>query len=123
MRLLLRCAAGLALVVPVASNAMTVTEFLGKADTLQKRGMMAMFSSDVGLLKSEVITAGKALRAEQNAANAARRPAATCMPSPAPMNSDELIAYFRKIAPQRGSASVKDGLAAFMNSKHPCPKR
>ena len=111
-----------ALLLPVAAHAMTVGDFLAKADALKARGMMAMFSPDITLLKSEVITAGKALRAEQNAANAAHRQASTCMPQPAPMNSDELIGYLKKLPPGHRSLSVKDGLAGYMNSKYPCAR-
>ena len=75
MKKLLLAAALIAL--PVAAlHAMTVAVFLEKADALKSRGALALFSSDLGLLKGEMQTAGAALRAERLAAErAGRRPA------------------------------------------------
>jgi hypothetical protein len=54
-------AAALLAIVPLgAANAMDVATFLGKADALQKKGMMALMSSDYKLLKSEIQTNGAA---------------------------------------------------------------
>lgn len=114
--------AALAVVVPVgALHAMTVAAFLEKADALQARGMMAMFSSDIGLLKGEVTSAGTALRAEVAAARQAGRQPAFCAPERVRMNSNELLAYFRSIpAAQRQRLEVRDAMRFYMVRRYPC---
>ncbi len=82
---------------------------------------MALFSSDIGLLKKEIQNSGKELRAEQIAAQKAGRKPATCMPAKAAMNSNELLAHFRSIPPQQRTMPVKAGLAGLMRKKYPCP--
>ena len=92
------------------------------ADALQKRGPLALFSKDIGLLKAEVVRSGKALRAEQVAAERAGRKPATCLPAkPADISSNELLAHFRAIPPAQRGMSVKDGFAGLMRKKFPCP--
>ena len=70
-------AAVLLAVVPLgAAQAMDVATFLAKADALQKKGMMALMSSDYKLLKNEIVAHSQTLRAERLAAERAhRRPA------------------------------------------------
>jgi hypothetical protein len=113
----------LALVVaPVtALQAMSVAVFLQKAETLQKKGMAAMFSSDLGLLKGEIRNASKALKAEREAAQRAGRPRAYCPPAKASLNSNELLAHFRTIPPaQRSRTEVRDALRTLLARKYPC---
>ena len=113
----------LLVVLPVtALHAMTVAVFLEKAEALQKRGMTAMFSSDIGLLKNEIKGAGDALREERLAAQRAGRRAAYCPPERPSLNSNELLAHFRAIpAPQRARTEVKDALRTLLVRKYPCP--
>lgn len=114
--------AALAVVVPIgALHAMTVAVFLEKADALQARGMMAMFSSDIGLLKGEVTSAGAALRAETAAARRAGRPPAFCAPERVRMSSNELLAFFRALPPaQRQRLEVRDAMRFYMVRRFPC---
>ncbi len=110
--------------VPVAAaqaQSMPVSAFLAKADALQKKGMMAMFSGDIGVLKREIVNSGKELRAEQDAAAKAGRKPATCMPAKVSMNTNELLTHFRSIPPQQRAMPVKAALAGLMRKKHPCP--
>jgi hypothetical protein len=44
-------AAGALMVLPAVANAMTVAEFLAKADALKAKGMMAMMSADISVLR------------------------------------------------------------------------
>jgi hypothetical protein len=113
----------LALVVaPVtALQAMNVAVFLQKAEALQKKGMRAMFSSDLGLLKGEIRTASAALKAEREAAQRAGRPSAYCPPARASLNSNELLAHFRAIpVAQRPRTEVRDALRGLLARKYPC---
>jgi hypothetical protein len=115
-------AAALLAVVPLgAANAMDVATFLGKADALQKKGMMALMSSDYKLLKSEIETNGAALRAERLAAERAGKKPAYCPPAKQSLTSNEVLAAFRTIpVAQRPRIQVKDALRALMGRKYPC---
>ena len=59
--------AALLLASATAANAatgdMSVATFLAKVDALKAKGPMALFSSDIGLLKNEAYAAGRAYRA------------------------------------------------------------
>jgi len=68
MRLKLIVAAVAALVPAMASaQSMSAETFFQKAQALQRKGMMAMFSSDVKKLMKEAKAAGETARAQQHA--------------------------------------------------------
>jgi hypothetical protein len=109
----------LALLLPAAAQAMTVAEFLGKAEKLQARGMMAMFSSDIGLLKAEIKGASVAYRADV----AAGKPPQSCPPALGTVktSSDELLAAFRAVpAAERTRLSVRAAFSNYMAKRFPC---
>lgn len=104
-----------------AAQAMDVATFLAKADSLQKKGMLALMSSDYKLLKAEIETNVLALRNERLAAERARRRAAYCPTGRQSLNSDEILASFRTVpAAQRPRTPVKDALRALLVRKYPC---
>ncbi len=102
------------------AQSMPVSQFLAKADALQKKGALALLSSDFRLLKREIQSSGRQLRAEQNAARRTGRKPATCLPPKADMNSSELLAHFRSIPPEQRNMPVKTALAGLMRKKYPC---
>lgn len=107
--------------VPSALNAMPLSEFLPKAEALQKKGAMALFSSDMGLLKNELKAAGAQLRAERlSAAQAGRKPA-YCPPPKGGLNPNELVTYLQTIPPAQRGMSFKDAYKSFLIKKYPCP--
>ena len=107
---------------PLLAQSMPVSQFLAKADALQKKGPLALFSSDIKRLKDEVTNSGKQLRAEQIAARRAGQKPATCMPEDkASIGSDELLAHFRSIPPGQRNMPVKTAFAGLMRKKYPCP--
>jgi hypothetical protein len=111
----------LALVPIGAAQAMDVATFLAKADAVQKKGMMALMSSDYKLLKNEVIAQSTTLRAERLAAERAHRKPAYCPPAKQYLGSGEILAGFRSIpAAQRPRVQVKDALRALLARKYPC---
>jgi len=112
----------LLIALPAALQAMTVAVFLEKAEALRSRGALAMFSSDLGLLKSEVRTAAAAVRAERLAAERAGRRPAFCPPAgQGRLDSDELLRHFQSIPPaQRARMEVRDGLRSLLIRKYPC---
>ncbi|HYW17235.1 MAG TPA: hypothetical protein VE891_13920 [Allosphingosinicella sp.] len=117
----LLAAAMLAIVPLGAAQAMDVATFLVKADALQKKGMMALMSSDYKLLKKEIETQAAALRAERQAAERARRKPAYCPPAKQSLTSNEILAAFRTIpVAQRSRIQVRDALRAMMARKYPC---
>lgn len=109
-------------VAPLSSaNAMDVATFLARADALQKKGMLALMSSDYKLLMAEIETNALALRNERLGAERARRRAAYCPTARQSLNSDEILASFRTIpAAQRPRTAVKDALRALLARKYPC---
>ncbi|WP_010544164.1 hypothetical protein [Sphingomonas elodea] len=121
MRRLFLAVGGLMLVA-VPAQAMSVAEFLAKVNALKAKGALAMFSSDIGLLKQEVDGASAAYRADLAAAAAAGKRPSSCPPTKGQvkMSSSELIAAFEKIPPARRSISVKTAFAAVMQQRFPC---
>ena len=108
---------------PSFAQAMPLPTFLAKAAALEKKGAMALFSGDLKRLKAEMRDSAAALRVERLAAVKAGKRPAYCPPEKgAPMNSDEVLAYFRSIpAAQRAQMTTKDGLRGLVARKHPCP--
>ncbi|MEA3066051.1 MAG: hypothetical protein QOJ27_2508 [Sphingomonadales bacterium] len=104
-----------------AAGAMDVATFLGKADALQKKGMMALFSSDYKALKAQIEADSQTLRNERLAAERAHRRGAYCPPAKPGLNSNEILAAFRSIpAAQRARIDTKDALRALLARKYPC---
>jgi hypothetical protein len=100
---------------------MSVATFLGKADTLAKRGPLALFSSDYGALKREAEAAGDALKAERLRLLSAGKPTPYCPPERGSLGATELLNGFRAIpAPDRQRMSVKDGMRSYLARKWPC---
>jgi hypothetical protein len=115
-------AAALLAALPLgAAQALDVATFLAKADALQKKGMMALMSSDYKLLKNEVVAQSQVLRSERLAAQRAGRKPAYCPIAKSDLASNEILAAFRTIpAAQRPRIQVKDALRALLARKYPC---
>lgn len=118
----LRIALGAALIgLAAPASAMTVAEFMAKVSALKAKGPMALFSSDIGVLKREGMAAGQSIRDEQDAAAAAGRPAQTCVPKGSKIGQNELLDYFGKIPPaQQQRLTVKQGMVGLLRQKWPC---
>ena len=114
------------LLLPVAALAapgdMSVATFLAKAEALQAKGVTAMFSSDIGVLKSEGKSAGQHYKARLQAEKAQGRPS-SCPPPGVKINSDELVAFLRTYpTAARPRVSMKQAMADYFIKKYPCPK-
>ncbi len=122
MRKMIIGLAMLAALAPVAAQAMTVSEFLAKADALKAKGVLALASSDIGLLRQEIASASDAYRAGLAAQVAAGKKPSSCPPpkGTAKITSDDIIANFKSLPPARQKANVKDAFAAFMTKRYPC---
>jgi hypothetical protein len=108
-------------VTALQAQAMPVSTFLAKAGGLEKKGMMALFSSDIRVLKKEIQQSALAVRNEQIGARKAGRRPASCMPDSIKLNSKELLDYLRSIpAPQR-AMPIRQAFQGFASRKYPCP--
>lgn len=103
-----------------APGDMSVAAFLGKADALKAKGAMALFSGDIGVLKSEGKAAGAVYRAQLQAERAAGRPS-SCPPKGTKISSDELLTFLRSYpAAVRPQVPMKQAIADFFARKYPC---
>ena len=123
MRRSMMCGAFALLLLPVAAQAMTVDEFLTKAAALKAKGMAAMMSSDLGLLRGEIKAAGDSYRTEIDSAKASGAKPRSCPPpkGQAKIDSDTLIASFQTIPAAKREMSVKTAFYSFMDKRYPCP--
>ena len=110
------------MLVPGVAQAMTVNEFLAKADALKAKGFSAMLSPDLSLVRDEIKAAATAYRAEIDAAQAAHRKPRSCPPpkGQAKVDSNTLMASFQAIPPAKRSMSVKAAFSMFMDKRYPC---
>lgn len=114
--------AAFALATPAfaAGGDMSVATFLAKADALKAKGAMALFSSDIGVLKSEGQAAGQAYRERLARERAAGRPS-SCPPKGATVNSDQLLSHLRTYPEgKRPAVSMKTAMADFFIKTYPC---
>jgi hypothetical protein len=101
--------------------AMDVASFLARAEKLQKKGPLALLSSEYRALKHEAENAGDALKAERVALVKAGKLTPYCPPKKGSLGSSELLNAFRAIpAADRPRTSVKDGMRAYLAKKWPC---
>lgn len=109
---------------PLASAAaMPVSTFLAKADRLQKKGPMAVFSGDLKLLTRQVKADAAQLRAANKAAAAAGRPKAYCTPEGGvKLTNRDVLTAMQAVPPaQRATTSTRDALRAYFARRFPCP--
>lgn len=115
--------AGLVLALPVAANAMTVAEFLTRANALKAKGMMAMMSSDLPVIRGEMQAATTAYRTEVDAARAKGRTDLGCPPpkGQAKLSSDIVMADLAALPKAvQTRTTVKAALYDLMKKRYPC---
>lgn len=122
MRTAMMVIAGVAMLLPAGAQAMSVAEFLAKANALKAKGFLALGSPDIKLLRSEVETAANAYRADIHAARTAGRTPHSCPPpkGKAKIGSKEVMAEFEAIPAARRGMSVKTAFYAMMKKRFPC---
>ena len=106
-----------------AAMAMPVATFLTKAEALQKKGALAMFSGDLKLLMNQIKADSAALRAENEAAAAAGRPKAYCAPEGgAKLNQKDVMEAMSAVpAANRTTVDTKSAIRAYLAKRFPCP--
>jgi hypothetical protein len=103
-----------------APGDMSVAAFLGKAEALKQKGVMAMMSSDLGVLKQEGTAAGTAYRERLTRERAAGKPS-SCPPKGARINSDQLLAHLKTYpVSARTGVSMKTAMADYFIKTWPC---
>jgi hypothetical protein len=112
--------AAVATMAPAAAQAMSVDQFLARAKALKAKGMMALLSPDIGVLKAEMADAVKALQAEKAARKAAGKPPRVCAPEAARLTQDEMLGGLAALPPAQRAGSLKDGVSQVMMRRFPC---
>lgn len=107
--------------VPAAANAMTVQEFLAKANALKAKGIFALGSSDIGLLKGEVAGIQKQWSADAAAAKRAGKPLACPAPGVKKMSQKEFIGALEAIPQAQRGMSMKAAFYGILRKRYPCP--
>lgn len=103
-----------------AAGDISVATFLAKAEALQKKGAMALFSSDIKLLQSEGKAAGAAYRARLERERASGTPS-SCPPKNTKINSNQLLAHLRTYpAAERTRTTLRTALADMFIKTYPC---
>lgn len=112
----------LAAIPLTAVYAMPVSTFLAKADALQKKGPLALFSRDLKLLTAQVKADAAELRRERLAAKAAGRPQAFCPPEGGIKLTDrDIMDAMRQVPPaHRARTGTKAALKAHLAKRNPC---
>ena len=116
-------AAAAALVPAVASaQSMSAEIFFQKAQALQRKGMMAMFSSDVKKLMKEAKSAGEAARAQRLAAAKANQKPRYCPPEGSQrLGSDEFMQRLGAIPrADRLRIDMTEAMIRILARKFPC---
>jgi hypothetical protein len=123
MRVRALALAGALLTVPTLAPAITVAEFLAKAEALKAKGMMAMMSPDLPVVRGEMQAATTAYRTDVDAARAKGGTDLGCPPpkGQAKINSDTIMADLAAI-PKAAQArtTVKAALYDVMRKRYPC---
>ena len=111
--------------IGAASPPLTVIDVLAKSEALQKKGMLAMFSSDLGLIKAEADRDMNVFSAEMLSAWKAHRSLPACPPVVSngwkiSYTTDEVLKFYRSIPPEQRRMSSAQAFGLFMRAKYPC---
>ena len=117
-------AATLIALSPVAASAqsMTVDQFLTRANALKAKGVMALGSSDLKLLRNHMMAIAEDYRRDIEAARTSGKSPHSCPPpnGKTRLGSSELLAEFERIPPSRRGVSTKAAFYDMMKRRYPC---
>jgi hypothetical protein len=104
------------------ARAMSVAEFLAKAHALQARGLFAMGSPDIKLLRDEMAGIRAAYRADLARQAAAHQPPHSCPPpaSQSSMTSADFMTELEHIPVAQRGMSMRAAFYAMMKRLYPC---
>lgn len=116
--------AAIALLVPAMASAqsMGAEVFFQKAQALQRKGMMAMFSGDVKKLMKEAKAAGESARAQRLATLRAKEKPRYCPPAGSQrMGSDEFMQRLGAVPrADRIRINMTEAMIRILAVKFPC---
>lgn len=112
-------AVALGLAAPAGAS-MTLAEFLPKANRLQAKGAMALFSSDLRPVMNEMKAVSRDMKEEAARRRAAGLPKRACPPEGTKLGSDQLLTMLNAIPPAERGISVKEGMVRAMARRFPC---
>jgi hypothetical protein len=109
------------ILVPVAAQAMPVSEFLAEAEDIP-RNPTALLRADTRRLMGEVEAAFTTVRDERRAAVAAGRTPAFCPPegTRVRLSPEDFLARLNSIPPSRRHISVTQAVREWMAERYPC---
>jgi len=113
-------AAMLALSAAPADAAMTVHQFLVRANDLRAQGFAAMLSPDFAVLKEEARQAKSQLQAENTRRVAARKPPIACVPDGESIGIEEMLDGLQALPAAYHKRPLKDGYARVIAQRFPC---
>lgn len=103
-----------------AADAMTAHNFYVKAVALNQMGPAALLTDDFQRLSSEMKSASKALKAENEIAKSKGK-ALYCAPEKIDMTPNQLLAEFARIpTPRRKTITVRQAWREIAMRKYPC---
>lgn len=106
-----------------AAAQMSAGQFLAEAEPLMKKNKAALlFSGDARRLMRLLGETAQKNRTQLEAAQAAGRPATTCLPpkGKAQINAAELLAHLRALTPAQRAQSFDLAFAGYTAKKYPC---
>lgn len=115
-------AAGMLAMLPTSAQAMTVAEFLAKANALKAKGILAMGSPDIKLLRNEMKGIADSYRTDIESARKAGRTPHSCPPpkGKAKLGGKDFLADLEAIPPAQRSMSMKAAFYGVMKKRFPC---
>jgi hypothetical protein len=103
-----------------ADAAMTVHQFLIRANDLRDQGFAAMLSPDFAILKEEARQAKAQLQAENARRLAARKPPIACVPQGETIGIEEMLDGLEALPAAYRNRPLKDGYARVIAQRFPC---
>lgn len=110
------------MLTPAAASAMPVQTFLAKAEALQKKGPLALFSGDLKLLTNQTKADLVQIRTQRQAAKAAGRPTAFCPPEGGvKMTDKDILGAMQAVPPaSRATTDTRAALTTYLARRFPC---
>lgn len=100
--------------------AMDVATFIAKGEALKARGVLAMFSSDLKVVRAEAREASRLYQADKEARAKAGLPPISCPPEGAKLGAMEFFDELKKMPVAERGMPMKDGMAWVSRRKFPC---
>ena len=119
----MRALAGVAVAAAIVSApaaAMDVATFIAKGEALKAKGMLAMFSGDLRVVREEAKQASRLYQLDKQARAKAGLPPNSCPPPGAKLGAMEFFDELKKIPVAERGMPMKDGMAWVSRRKFPC---